>query len=134
MNTKPWTVYAYLLPNVTACDSGATYIAVSSRRTPGLGWLTEVKGLTQHSEQWVAAPEPRFSPAGMHGREFTAAAEGCGSLGGADPPLLLTGVYTLPTRGVLGLVWGAAAPHTHFCFCLVISSVLGRQFVHGRDP
>lgn len=44
------------------------------------------------------------------------------------------GLNSSPTRGELGLVQGAADPHTHFCFCLVIFSVLGRQFVHGRDP
>lgn len=37
-------------------------------------------------------------------------------------------------KQVPGLGLGAGDPYTHFCFCLVISSVLGRQFVHGSDP
>lgn len=78
----------------TACDSGATYKALYSGRTPGLTGLTEVKVLTQYPEYGVMAQSPKLScwNAWQRMNSFEAA-EGYGSVDGCHPSLLLlTGV------------------------------------------
>ena len=106
----------------------------------------EVKLPTQHPAVMGPESDPRQCGSRAHTLaccipEWTVehTSENCRGLGFARCclPILSVPCWILsfcPTRRGARPVLGSADPQTHFCFSFMISSVLGRQCVHGRVP
>lgn len=106
--------------------------------------LVEVIRLpTQHTAVVGSQSDPREHDSRAHTcllewmlQDMHANCRGLGSVG-RRLPLLSVPCWVLsfcPTFRSAGPVLSSADPQTHFCFSFMIASMLGRHFVHGRNP